>query len=52
MGYRIAGRSFVAKCGHKIEKGERYLVIDDYFAYVKYHTSKCESCADGKKVEA
>lgn len=49
LGYKTAGRSFVAMCGHRVQKGEQYLVLDDYFAYTRYHTSKCSKCANGKK---
>lgn len=49
MGWKTAGRSFVAKCGHRVEKGERYHVFDDYFGYTKYHISQCENCANNGK---
>ena len=53
MGFRVAGRTFNAKCGHRIQKGDTYLVIDDYSAGHKYHDSKCKRCANnGEEKEA
>ena len=43
--YRIAGKTFKAKCGHTVRKGEQYLVTDDFFAYTLYHWSACMECA-------
>jgi len=43
--FRAAGRTFKAKCGHTVKKGERYLVTDDFFAYNSYHWSACMECA-------
>lgn len=45
MGFRVAGRTFTAMCGHRIKKGERYFVSDDYFANRRYHKSECLNCA-------
>ena len=45
MDVRVARKTFTAKCGHKVRKGERYIVVDDYFAYRKYHNSECMHCA-------
>lgn len=42
---KVAGRTFTAKCGHKVSKGEAYLAFDDYFAYSRIHISNCLSCA-------
>ena len=44
LDYRTAKRTFVAKCGHKIMKGEEYFVFDDYFGYQRYHQSECMNC--------
>ena len=52
VSWKTAGRSFTAMCGHRIQKGERYHVFDDYFAYRSYHVSQCERCADGKKEDS
>ena len=49
LNWRIAGRTFTAMCGHVVKKGESYFVSDDYFAYTKYHESKCQECANGVK---
>ena len=49
--YRVAGRTFTAKCGHKVRKGERYFVFDDYFGMTKYHESKCLACANNGEVK-
>jgi len=49
MGWKVAGRSFTAKCGHHIKKGEQYHVSDDYFGYRMYHMSQCRRCTNGKE---
>lgn len=43
--WRTAKRTFVAKCGHKINRGEQYHVFDDYNMYALHHMSKCKACA-------
>ena len=45
---RIAGRTFRAKCGHKILKGEVYVTFDDYSMYHHIHDSSCVECWNGK----
>lgn len=46
LDWRIAGRSFEAKCGHQVEKGEPYRVFEDFFAYNRIHISQCMDCAE------
>jgi hypothetical protein len=51
IGWKEAGCAFKLSCGHRVKKGEKYLVINDYFAYNRYHTTKCRECANGKEAQ-
>ena len=47
-----AKRTFKAKCGHVVRRGECYAVADDYFNGRRYHTSQCQTCHDAEIAEA
>lgn len=51
VSWRVAGRTFKAKCGHTVLKGEEYHVFDDFFSYTRMHNSSCKECVK-VKVEA
>jgi len=45
---RIAGRSLTASCGHRVEKGSRYVRTIDYCNYNRIAKSFCSSCWNGQ----
>lgn len=49
IGWRTAGRTFTAMCGHKVKKGEPYFVFDDYFCGTRHHSSQCQKCTAQKE---
>lgn len=45
---KIAGCTFVAKCGHRVRKGERYVKAVDYCNYNRAYQSFCLGCWNGQ----